>query len=181
MQRLGIPVSPEPNLTVMSLSKARWFFPLASLLFLADCGTKQWVEGVSVEHVPREVIGEVLRFTLVYNPGAAFSVYLGEYSRVVFSVLALIVIAMLLRMYQEAAPHDRAMGASLGLIVGGAVGNLSDRLRSARGVVDFIDVGFGNARFWIFNVADMGVTVGAVILLYLMLTRPEPTSASEST
>ncbi len=162
------------------MTKSRWFFPLAGLLFLADCGSKQWVEGAAVEHVPRSIIGDALRFTLVYNPGAAFSVYLGEYSRVVFSVLALIVIAMLLRMYHEAPPHDRPMGAALGLIVGGAIGNLTDRLRSARGVVDFIDVGFGNARFWIFNVADMGVTIGAVILLYLMLTRPGPTTTTES-
>jgi signal peptidase II len=165
----------------MAFTKARWFFPLASLLFLADCGTKQWAEGAGVEHVPREVIGDALRLTLVYNPGAAFSVHLGDYSRVIFSVLALVVIAMLVRMYHDAAPHDRAMGASLGLIVGGAVGNLADRLRSARGVVDFIDVGIGNARFWIFNVADVGVTVGALILLYLMLTRPPHTSTTDPT
>jgi signal peptidase II len=162
------------------VTKSRWFFPLASLLFLADCGTKQWVEQVGVEHVPQELLGDALRLTLVYNPGAAFSVYLGDYSRVIFSVLALIVIAMLLRMFREAAPHDRAMGAALGLIVGGAVGNLADRLRSARGVVDFIDVGVGGTRFWIFNVADMGVTVGAAILLYLMLTRSSPSPTEPS-
>lgn len=160
------------------MHKSRWFFPLASLLFLADCGTKQLAEGLGVEHVPHEVFGDALRFTLIYNPGAAFSVHLGDYSRVVFSVLALIVIALLLRMYREAPPHDRAMGAALGLIVGGAVGNLFDRLRSPRGVVDFIDVGMGDMRFWVFNVADMGVSMGAALLLYLMLTRPAPASST---
>lgn len=160
----------------MHVPKSRWFFPLASLLFLADCGTKQLAEGYGVEHVPQEVLGDAIRFTLVYNPGAAFSMYLGEYSRVVFSVLALVVISMLLRMYRDAPPHDRAMGAALGLIVGGAVGNLVDRLRSPRGVVDFIDIGHGDLRFWVFNIADVGVSVGAAILLYLMLTRSDESS-----
>ena len=60
---------------------------------------------------------------------------------------------------------------SLVLIVGGALGNLADRVRSADGVVDFIDAGAGSMRFWIFNVADMGVTVGAVLLALLYLRR----------
>ena len=65
----------------------------------------------------------------------------------------------------------RALGAALGLITGGAVGNLADRLRSPRGVVDFIDMGLGDYRFWTFNVADVGVTVGAALLLYILLRR----------
>ncbi|MGQ0648314.1 MAG: signal peptidase II [Gemmatimonadaceae bacterium] len=158
--------------------KARWFWPLAALLLLADCGTKQLVEeGLSVEHMPHEVLGDAVRLTLIYNPGAAFSISLGEYSRVVFSVLAMIMVAVLLRLYRDAESHDRGLGAALGLIVGGAAGNLADRIRSPRGVVDFIDLGVGDYRFWTFNVADVGVTAGAALLLYIMLRRsrdPEP-------
>ena len=51
------------------------------------------------------------------------------------------------------------------LVTGGALGNLLDRLRSSAGVVDFIDVGVRNVRFWTFNVADMGITIGALLLL----------------
>ena len=68
-------------------------------------------------------------------------------------------------------------GAALGLIIGGALGNLTDRLRSPRGVVDFIDMGLGDYRFWTFNVADVGVTAGAALLLYLLLRRSRPDEA----
>ena len=64
-----------------------------------------------------------------------------------------------------------------GLIAGGAIGNLIDRLTSVRGVVDFIDAGIGNARFWTFNVADSAVTCGAV-LLAITLSRVPKTSAT---
>lgn len=161
----------------MTHPKARLFWPLAALLLLADCSTKQLVEEQLIEHLPTEVIGNALQFTLIYNRGAAFSTSLGDYSRVIFSVLAMVIVAVLYRMYRDADAHDRSLGAALGLIVGGAVGNLVDRLRSPRGVVDFIDVGIGDARFWVFNIADVGVTAGAALLLYLMLRRsqdPEP-------
>lgn len=162
----------------MPAPKSRWFWPLAALLLLADCGTKQLVEeGLGVEQPPLEVVGDAVRFTLTYNEVGAFSLSVGEYSRVVFSVLAFVMVAVLLRLYRDAESHDRSVGAALGLIVGGAVGNLVDRLRSPRGVVDFIDVGVGDYRFWTFNVADIGVTAGAALLLFLMLRRsrtPEP-------
>jgi signal peptidase II len=58
---------------------------------------------------------------------------------------------------------------ALALVTGGAVGNLLDRLRSPRGVVDFIDIGVGDIRFWTFNVADVGVSIGAVLLAVVLL------------
>jgi signal peptidase II len=161
--------------------KSRAFWPLAFLLLFADCGTKRLaVEHLGEEASPLEVMGEALRFTLTYNPGAAFSISLGEHSRVVFSMLAMLVIAVLLRMYRDLEPADYAMGASLGLVVGGAFGNLLDRLTSTRGVVDFIDVGVAGYRFWTFNLADVGVTTGALLLFALMIRRPAPTAASSS-
>lgn len=54
----------------------------------------------------------------------------------------------------------------LALVAGGAVGNLLDRVISNRGVVDFLDLGMGATRFFVFNVADAGISVGAVLLLY---------------
>lgn len=156
----------------MLVPKARFFWPLSFLLLFTDCGTKQLaVEELGIEHVPREVLGDALRFTLIYNPDAAFSLSLGEHSRLIFSVLATIVILVLWHMYTKAESHDRGLGAALGLIIGGALGNLTDRLRSPRGVVDFIDMGFGDYRFWTFNVADLGVTAGAALLLYLVFSR----------
>lgn len=144
--------------------KARVFWPLALGLLLADCGTKRIAEGSLQLHRPQEVMGEVLRFTLAYNPGAAFGIDVGPWSRVVFTVLTIVALGALFAMYRSTPPSHRIQLTSLALISGGALGNLFDRLRGPAGVVDFIDVGVGGARFWTFNLADAGITVGAILL-----------------
>jgi signal peptidase II len=156
----------------MKSSKAVVFWPLVSLLVLADCTTKQVAaERLEPEHVPHEVLGDVVRFTLAYNQGASFSVSLGEHTRWILALLALGVLAVLMMQYRRAASHDRTLALALALIVAGASGNLLDRLRSKRGVVDFIDIGFGDLRFWTFNLADVAVFCGAVLLAHLLIRR----------
>jgi signal peptidase II len=76
--------------------------------------------------------------------------------------------------YRRLPASNGVATVALGLIGGGAAGNLLDRLRSSRGVVDFIDVGVGDVRFWTFNIADAGVFCGAMLLL-LVLTRADQT------
>ncbi len=141
-------------------------------IVLLDVATKRAAEATLTVHQPMEVIGHWVRLTLGYNPGAAMNLSLGDFSRVGFSVVAVVMVVVLYRMYREAAPDDAWQSLALGMISGGALGNLIDRLRSARGVVDFIDVGTAGWRFWTFNVADSGVTVGAVLLVLIMLRRP---------
>jgi signal peptidase II len=63
------------------------------------------------------------------------------------------------------------LAVALGFVVAGACGNLLDRLRRPRGVVDFIDIGFGDVRFWTFNLADVAVFCGAVLLAHLLIRR----------
>jgi signal peptidase II len=153
-------------------SKAAVFWPLVSLLVLADCTTKQVAaERLEPEHVPHEVLGDVVRFTLAYNPGASFSVSLGEHSRWILAALAFGVLGVLMVQYLRAAAHDRMLAVALGFVVAGACGNLLDRLRRPRGVVDFIDIGFGDVRFWTFNLADVAVFCGAVLLAHLLIRR----------
>jgi signal peptidase II len=82
-------------------------------------------------------------------------------------------IVYLFRLYRQAAPTARAAPAALAMISAGAFGNLLDRLRHEKGVVDFIDVGTASWRFWTFNVADLGVTLGAVLLALLLLREEE--------
>jgi len=147
------------------------FWPLVLVLLVADWTTKRLAETHLVPYVPVSVVGDVARLTLAYNRGAAMGMHAGDASRVVFSLLAVGAVFVLARMYREAAPGDRAMGAALGLVIGGAIGNLADRLRADRGVVDFIDIGVGRVRFWTFNVADMGVSIGAVLLAWLLWRR----------
>jgi len=137
-------------------------------LFAADWVSKQLAVSHLTPYLPRDVVGGVLRFTLAFNPGAAFSMSLGSASRWGFTLLALVALVILARVYRAAAPDDVLQATAIALITGGAVGNLADRLRSAQGVIDFIDVGIGTRRFWTFNVADMGVTCGAILLALVL-------------
>lgn len=159
--------------------KARSFWPLVFLLVLADCSSKRWAEEVlSGAPVPQDLIGNVLRLTLTYNPGAAFSTSLGEYSRFIFGGFAVLVTLFMYRHYRASQPTDTWMGAALGLIIGGALGNLVDRIISDRGVVDFLDMGLGSTRLWICNIADVGVTLGALLFFFLMWRR-QPEAAHD--
>lgn len=150
--------------------KAATFWPLTLALLVGDCTTKQLaVAHLTPPYLPHDVVGQVVRFTLAYNTGAAFSMSLGSASRWGFTLLALVALGALAAVYRAAASEDVLQAGAIALIAGGALGNLADRIRSGRGVVDFIDIGFGDRRFWTFNVADMGVTCGALLLAWVLL------------
>ena len=168
---------------MFSTLRDRLFVSIALGVLAGDLITKRIAESSLPLHQPRQVIGEYLRWTLTYNTGAAMNMSLGGWSRVAFSALALVMVVIIVRMWRGLPPTSTWLSASLGMIAGGATGNLIDRLRGARGVVDFIDVGIGASRFWTFNVADSGVTCGAVILAILTWREPHhdrPESAKSS-
>ena len=114
------------------------------------------------------MIGERLTLRLVYNPGAAFGNNVGEHSRWVMMALALVALVVLGAMVYQTSPSQRFRIFTLGLVCGGAVGNLIDRFRSARGVVDFIDIWIGRFHWPTFNVADMAVSCGAIALAVIL-------------
>ena len=146
--------------------KARWFWALAMVLLVTDCATKRVVVERLDVGVPRPVVGETVRFTLSYNTNAAMGFQVGGDSRrLVLSALTVAALLVLGVLYHRTRPTDRLRVIGVALVAGGALGNLLDRLRSAAGVVDFIDVGVRDVRFWTFNVADMGITIGAVLLM----------------
>lgn len=126
------------------------------------------VANLSPQHIPHDVLGDHLRFTLVYNPGAAFGLNLGPFSRWIFMALTIGALVVLWRLYQATRQGDLYRTLALGLVCGGAVGNLIDRVRSPLGVVDFIDVGLRDMRWPTFNVADMAVSVGAFLLAWVL-------------
>jgi len=147
-------------------SKARWFWPLAIALLVADCATKRVVESRLELGVPQPVVGETVRFTLSYNTNAAMGFQVGgDKRRLVLSVMTVAALIVLGVLYHRTRPADRLRVIGVALVAGGALGNLIDRVRSSAGVVDFIDVGVSNVRFWTFNVADMGITIGAILLM----------------
>lgn len=160
--------TPDSLAPVTPRHRDRIFWSALGVVAIGDIVTKRWAEAALQLHLPEEVVGHWLRWTLTYNPGAAMNLSVGDASRVVFSVIAVVMIGYLLHLYRQTHPAERATPFALGLIAAGAFGNLLDRLRHAKGVVDFIDVGTASWRFWTFNVADMGVTVGAVLLALLM-------------
>lgn len=118
--------------------------------------------------MPNPVFGEWFRFALVYNPGAAFGLHLGQYSRWIFMALTGGALLVLWRLYQEAAADDLRRVVAVSLVAAGAIGNVIDRVRSDLGVVDFIDVGIGATRWPTFNVADIAVTTGAFLLAWVL-------------
>jgi signal peptidase II len=146
------------------------------------------VANLSPQHIPHEVLGNHLRLTLVYNPGAAFGLNLGSYSRWIFMALTIGALVVLGRLYQATRQGDLIRTLALGLVCGGAVGNLIDRVRSPIGVVDFIDVGLRDMRWPTFNVADMAVSIGAFLLAWVLwgeereatLVRPAPVSETST-
>jgi signal peptidase II len=123
------------------------------------------VQHLAPRHIPHRVIGDFLRFTLAYNPGAAFGMHLGPASRWIFAALSIIIVVVILRVTADLTRVSRLAAFGVPVVIGGALGNLLDRIRFREGVVDFIDIGVGDVRFWTFNVADSAVTVGAVCLV----------------
>ena len=152
-----------------SRAKATLFWTLITTIVVVDVVTKLIAKTTLIPYrMPREVIGEWVRFTLVFNQGAAFGLHLGPWSRQIFLVLTVVALIILGRLYKDTRPGDRVRIIALGLVCGGAIGNLIDRVRSPVGVVDFLDIGFGNWRWPTFNVADIAVTTGAILLAWAL-------------
>jgi signal peptidase II len=171
----------------MQSGNAGLFWPVVAVVAFIDLVTKAVAVRLLVpQRVPREVIGDAVRFTLVYNPGAAFGIHVGPYSRWVFMTLTVVALAILAWLYQSTREGHFSRILALGLVCGGAVGNLIDRVRSGMGVVDFIDVGVGDSRWPTFNVADMAVSSGAFLLAWVLweddrLAHPAAAAASSAT
>lgn len=147
-----------------SRGKVRLFAAVLGAVVLLDQATKLAVQGSLALNQQVDLLGSVLRLTYIHNPGAAFGIYLGAWSRQIFLGLSIAALAVLAALYGFTPAHDRPRLLAIALICGGAVGNLVDRVRSVHGVVDFVDVGLGSMRWPVFNVADIAVTTGAIVL-----------------
>lgn len=153
----------------MRRSKPGIFWGVTGLVLLLDAFTKiVAVDRLIPAYLPRPVWGDGLRLTLVYNPGAAFGLHFGSLSRWIFIALTGVALLILGRLYIETPLRHRMRTLALALVTGGALGNLLDRLKSGRGVVDFIDIGVGALRWPTFNVADVAVTTGATLLAWVL-------------
>jgi signal peptidase II len=150
-----------------------WFYLVAAAVLLLDQVTKHLVATRMWRGQSIEILGDFLRLTYVHNAGAAFGLDLG--GRWSFIAVTIVVAAFILFYYWRSERSTAARWA-LALILGGALGNLADRVRLGE-VVDFLHLSVGTFSWPIFNVADIGVSVG-VGLLALHLFRKEPQEAS---
>lgn len=149
----------------------RWHSLLLVALpvLVADFATKRLaVAYLQPAHVPHRLVGNAVRLTLTFNRQGVMGLPVGPYGRWLLTAVTIVVLVVLLRLMRDSGAGERLRAASLSLIVGGACGNLLDRLASARGVVDFIDVGTRAWRFWTFNLADAAVDVGVVLLAWVL-------------
>jgi len=160
------------------ISSRGLFWGVATGVVVLDFVTKQ-LAVAHLSRVPVPILGDWLLLRLVYNPGAAFGIHVGEHSRWVFMALAIVALVVLGAMVRQTSPDQRFRLLTLGLVCGGAVGNLIDRIRSSAGVVDFIDVWitlwFGRFHWPTFNVADMAVSCGAAALAVVLWTEGQRT------
>jgi len=167
----SFPMSDQP---FNGISKSAVFWPTLIVVYAADFVTKRLVvASLSPAYVPHQIVGDFIRFTLAYNRDAAMGLSLGEYSRAGFTITAAAVLIVLFALYRKTPSSGLVSVVALAMIAGGALGNLTDRLMSPLGVVDFIDVGKGNARFWTFNLADAAVTCGAILLALVSMKRDD--------
>lgn len=141
------------------------FWSIVVVITVLDFFTKQFAEASLVRGRPVEVLGEYLRFTLGYNTGIAFGLSVGNSSRWLLVGVTVLTMAMIFWLFRSIDERHKAQIVAFGLIMGGAAGNLIDRMFGDYGVIDFIDVGVGSTRFWTFNIADSAITVGAILLI----------------
>jgi signal peptidase II len=144
-------------------SRIGTFLFCAAVVLGLDQVTKAIASARLMQGEPVPILGQFLRFTLVHNTGAAFGLFPG--SRLPFILISVLAIAVVLYLFARDAYRSLVNRVLLGCILGGALGNLVDRVRWGR-VVDFIDVGVGAVRWPVFNVADSAVTLGVILLAW---------------
>ena len=148
---------------------------VAVVAFTLDRVTKMWVEQNVPLFTARPVVGEYVRIVHTQNSGAAFGL-LPERTTLL-SVLSVLAVVAILYYYRQIASSSPFIAATLGMQLGGALGNLVDRVGQGY-VVDFIDVGVrGGVRFWAFNVADSSIVVGIFLVTFLLWQGERKTAA----
>ncbi|WP_175407534.1 signal peptidase II [Streptomyces sp. TRM64462] len=144
---------------------------VAVVAYLLDLGTKMLVVARLEHHEPIVVIDGLLKFEAVRNPGAAFGI--GEAFTVLFTVIAAAVIVVIIRLARKL--YSLPWAIALGLLLGGALGNLTDRIFRAPGVFEGAVVDFiAPAHFAVFNLADSAIVCGGFLIVILSFRGLDP-------
>ena len=137
------------------------FLGLAALIVVLDQLTKAWLVSFLAPGQAVDVLGDWIRLVFSQNNGGLFGLLRGQ--AVVFGLVSLVVVGLIV-IYHARANPSRYLSITLGLLLGGAVGNLVDRFRLGY-VVDFVDAGIGDVRWYTFNVADTAISFALILLL----------------
>lgn len=151
--------------------RVAWLFAVAVLAYALDLGTKMLVVAKLEHHEPIPVIGEWLQFNAIRNAGAAFGI--GEAFTVIFTAVAAAVIVVIVRLARKL--YSLPWAIALGLLLGGALGNLTDRIFRAPGVFEGAVVDFIAPKgFAVFNLADSAIVCGGILIVILSFRGLDP-------
>jgi signal peptidase II len=158
--------------------RARWpiFIGLAVAVFIADQLTKAWLTSFLEPGERVEVIGDLVRLIHSQNSGALFGLFQDQ--AILFGIVSLGVVAGII-WFHHSSGRNTLLSVALGLLLGGALGNMADRFRIGY-VVDFVDVGIGTLRFYTFNVADSAISLSILLLLVSAFLADRPSGGSAS-
>ena len=158
------------SVSVASKMRARWpiFAGLAVAVLVADQLTKSWLVSFLAPGQRTEVFGSYVRLIHTQNSGALFGLFRDQ--AILFAFVSIGVVGMII-WFHGSAGRNTPLSVALGLLLGGALGNMADRFRYGY-VVDFVDLGIGDLRWYTFNVADAAISC-AILLLLLSAFMPE--------
>jgi signal peptidase II len=147
--------------------RAHWtvFLGLATTIVVVDQLTKAWLQANFAPGQVVDVVGDFVRLVFGQNTGALFGLFRDQ--ALLFALASMGVVGLIVA-YHGRAARSLYLSIALGFLLGGAIGNLIDRLRLGY-VVDFVDVGIGNLRFYTFNVADAAISTAIVLMLAVAL------------
>ena len=137
------------------------FVALAAVVVAADQLTKAWLTSFLEPGESVDVVGDLLRLVHGQNAGGLFGLFQGQ--ALPFALVSLVVVGAIVA-YHARSGRNPYLSITLGLLLGGALGNLTDRIRLGY-VVDFVDAGIGTTRWYTFNVADAAISFAILLLL----------------
>jgi signal peptidase II len=141
------------------------FLGIAMVVVLLDQLTKAWLVANVAQGDVLRVVGDAIRLVYHQNSGALFGMFRDQ--AIVFGLISIVVIGLIVG-YHARSGRSLYLSVALGFLLGGALGNLIDRLRLGY-VIDFVDIGIGDLRFYTFNVADSAISAAIVLLVGVAL------------
>ena len=151
---------------VPAVSSRRWgvFAGLAAAIIVADQVAKALISGAFPLGSTTDVVGDLVRVAPNANSGALFGLFQDQ--ALLFGALSVGVLALIVAYHARSGDAGAIMSVALGLLLGGAIGNLVDRFRLGY-VLDFVDMGLGHLRWYTFNVADAAISASIVLFLLM--------------